>query len=59
MFKRREHYVAFSLLIATNRPICNFFLILRRLSNDGDFRLRDGGFQQCQNDGDSVRMTEV
>ena len=27
-------------------------------SNDGDFRLRDGGFQRCENDGDSVRMTE-
>ena len=27
-------------------------------SNDGDFRLRDGGFQRCQNDGVSVRMTE-
>ena len=25
---------------------------------DGDFRLRDEGFQRCQNDGDSVRMTE-
>ena len=34
------------------------FFISRWTSNDGDFRLRDGGFQQCQNDGVSVRMTE-
>ena len=56
MLKRRNNYVAFSILIAKN--IRFLFIILRRLSNDGNFRLRDGGFQQCQNDGDSVRMTE-
>ena len=55
MLKRRDNYVVFSLLIAKN--IRNL-KILRRLSNDGDVRLRDGGFQRCQNNGDSVRMTE-
>ena len=56
MLKRRENDVAFPLLIDKN--IRNFFFILRRMSNDGDFRLRDGGFQRCQNYCDSVRMTE-
>ena len=47
--KCRENYIAFSLLFTNIR---NFFL------EDGDFRLRDGGFQRCQNDGVSVRVTE-
>ena len=38
--------------------ISAILLISRWPSNDGDFRLWDGGFQRCQNDGDSVRMTE-